>query len=93
MKPNFEWDEAKAIKNRKDHRGISFDEATSVFDDPLLITYPDPTHSEDEERYLSIGISSKARILIVAHTDRENKIRIISARKATVSERSMYEEK
>jgi uncharacterized DUF497 family protein len=92
VKLRFEWREEKAIRNRKDHR-VSFDEAASVFDDPLLITFPDPNHSETEERYLSIGISSKGRILIVSHTDREDKTRIISARKATVLERSLYEEK
>ncbi len=91
MKLEFEWNEEKAKVNLKKHR-VSFDEAASVFSDPVLITFPDPLHSESEERYLSIGISLKGRVLIVAHTDRENKIRIISCRKATSLERKRYEE-
>jgi uncharacterized DUF497 family protein len=92
VKPNFDWDEKKAKANLKKHRGVSFDEATSVFDDPRLITFPDLLHSESEERYLSIGISFKGRILIVSHIDQANKIRIISSRKATVLEQGLYEE-
>jgi uncharacterized DUF497 family protein len=92
MKPGFEWDEKKAKSNFKRHHGVSFDEATSVFDDPRLITFPDLPHSESEARYLSIGVSIKGRILIVSHTDRNNQIRIISCRKATDLERRRYEE-
>ncbi len=92
MKLNFEWNEEKARANLKKHR-VSFDETISVFDDPRLITFLDLFHSESEERYLSIGISSQGRVLIVAHTDRQGRIRIISCRKATTSERRQYEEK
>ena len=88
----FEWDEEKASANLKKHR-VSFDEAVSAFDDPMLITFSDPLHSEGEERFLSIGISSKNRVLIIAHTDRANKVRIVNCRKATASERKQYEEK
>jgi len=91
VKPNFDWDDGKAKRNLKKHR-VSFDEAASVFDDPRLITFPDPLHSESEERYLSIGISSNGRLLIVSHADRENKIRIINSRKAALLERRLYEE-
>lgn len=91
MGQNLEWDEEKASANLKKHRA-SFDEAASIFDDPIAITFPDPRHSESEERYLSIGTSFKGRILIVAHTGRENKIRVINCRRATASERRLYEE-
>jgi uncharacterized DUF497 family protein len=91
MGQTFKWDEEKASANLKKHRA-SFNEAASIFDDPMAITFPDPLHSESEERCLTIGISYKGRILIVAHTGRENKIRIINCRKATALERSLYEE-
>jgi uncharacterized DUF497 family protein len=89
---NFEWDPAKARHNRRKH-GVSFHEAASVFADPLAVTYPDPDHSESEQRFLTVGMSSAPRVLIVAHADRDDRIRIISARKTTSREREHYEEK
>ena len=86
----FEWDPEKAKSNVKKH-GISFEEASSVFKDTLSFTIDDPLHSQDEERMVIIGISSKNRFLTVVHTDREERIRIISARKSTKSERRFYE--
>jgi len=91
MKLKFEWDEEKAKANLKKHR-VSFDEATTVFIDPLSITIPDPDHSVDEQRYIDIGSSDKGRVLVVAYTERGSNIRIISCRKATPSERKLYEE-
>lgn len=91
MKLNFGWDEEKAKANLKKHR-ISFDEATTVFIDPLSITIPDPDHSVDEQRYIDIGSSDKGRVLVVIYAERGSNIRIISCRKATPSERKLYEE-
>jgi uncharacterized DUF497 family protein len=88
---NFEWDPSKARQNLRKHR-VSFQEAASVFGDPLAITYPDPDHSMMEQRFITVGMSSARRVLIVAHADREANIRIISARKATPQERKHYEE-
>lgn len=87
----FEWDENKANKNISKH-GVSFDEASTVFDDSLYVDFYDPDHSEDEERYLIIGRSDRGRLLIVSYTERGKCIRIISAREATRSERETYEE-
>lgn len=87
----FEWHERKAKENLRKHH-VSFDQAKSVFSDPFLLTFPDERHSEDEERFINIGSSSKADVLIVIHTEREGVIRIISSRKATISERKIYEE-
>jgi len=87
----FEWDETKAAKNIEKHR-VSFDEAATVFDDPMFITFIDEEHSVDEERYITIGLSKQGRLLMVAHTDREGRIRIISARKATKIEEQFYAE-
>ncbi|MDI6740947.1 MAG: BrnT family toxin [Candidatus Edwardsbacteria bacterium] len=92
MKLNFEWDEEKAKRNIKKHR-VSFDEAISVFLDPLAITIPDPDHSVDEQRYIDIGSSDKDRILVVVYTERRSNIRIISCRKADAPEREIYEER
>ena len=89
---NFEWDPGKARRNRRKHE-ITFQEAATVFGDPLAITYPDPDHSASEQRFLTVGMSSSGRVLIVAHADRNENIRIISARKTTVRERKHYEEK
>jgi hypothetical protein len=89
MKPNFEWDEEKAKVNLKKHK-VSFDEATTVFSDPLSVTIPDPDHSPDEERYIDIGTSDKGRVLVVSYTERGTSIRIISCRKATPTERRHY---
>jgi uncharacterized protein len=91
MKLTFEWHEEKAKENLRKHK-ISFAEAKTVFNDPSLITFPDPEHSESEQRYINIGSSSKGRILVVIHTEREANIRIISCRKATTKERRVYEE-
>ena len=88
---NFEWDPGKARQNRRKHR-ISFEEAATIFGDPLAITYPDPDHSILEERFITLGLSRVNRVLIVAHTDRDQNIRIISARKTTDRERRHYEE-
>ena len=88
---NFEWDPGKARQNRRKHR-VSFQEAASVFGDPLAITYSDPDHSLVEQRFITVGMSSAGRVLIVAHADREANIRIISARKTTQRERKHYEE-
>jgi len=87
----FEWNPDKANSNLKKH-GVSFNEASNVFNDPLSVTFPDPDHSFGEERYVIIGLSSANRILIVSHTDRVNRVRIISAREATRNERRFYED-
>ena len=91
MKLNYEWDEEKAKTNFKKHR-VSFDEAITVFLDPFSITIADPNHSVDEQRYIDIGSSDKGRVLVVVYTERLSNIRIISCRKATPSERKLYEE-
>lgn len=87
----FEWDEEKAAANITKHR-VSFDEAKTVFDDPLYVDFYDPDHSADEHRYIIIGESQSGRLLIVSYTERDNVARIISAREATRSEREAYEE-
>jgi uncharacterized DUF497 family protein len=91
MELTFEWNEAKAKANFGKHK-VSFEEAKTVFDDPFLMTFPDPEHSHGEQRYLDIGSSSKRRVLVVIHTEREANIRIISCRKATMRERRAYEQ-
>ena len=91
MRYYFEWDEEKAKTNFKKHR-VSFDEAITVFLDPFSITIPDPDHSVDEQRYIDIGSSDKGRVLVVVYTERRSNIRIISCRKATPTERKVYEE-
>ena len=91
MAMQFEWDPQKADNNLKKH-GVSFQEAASVFGDVLSITYYDPDHSAREHRFITVGMSRAGRVLIVAHTDRRNNIRIISARKVTRKERRYYEE-
>ena len=88
---HFEWDPAKARQNLHKH-GVSFEEASSVFYDPLAVMGADPDHSEGEERLITFGMSSQGRLLVVAHTERGEAIRIISARVATQSERQIYEE-
>jgi len=87
----FEWNPDKANLNLNKH-GVSFNEASTVFNDPLSVTFPDPDHSYGEERYVIIGVSSAGRILIVPHTDRADLVRIISAREATRNERRFYED-
>ncbi len=86
----FEWDPAKAEENVKKH-GVDFLESTTEFCDPLELTIPDPDHSEGEARFLSVGRSANARLLVVAYTEREDKIRIIHARIAAPKERRAYE--
>lgn len=90
MTDPFEWDKEKAISNLKKH-GVSFEEAATVFSDPLSSTIPDPRHSQDEERHIIIGLSILGRHLVVVHTDRGDKIRVISARRATPGEIRNYE--
>lgn len=87
----FEWNPDKATGNLEKH-GVSFQETVTVFNDPLSVTFPDPNHSIGESRYIIIGISRFGQLLIVAHTDRLERVRIISARKATRQEQRFYEE-
>lgn len=86
----FEWDPQKAESNIEKH-GVSFEEASTVFRDPLSLTIDDPLHSTGEKRMVQIGISHKNRLLVVVHTERGDNIRIVSARKATKKERNNYE--
>ena len=88
---DIEWDEAKNSKNVR-KRGVSFEEAASVFGDPLSDTFDDPDHSAEEYRFVTVGTSSSGRLLIISHTDRDERIRIISARSLTREERRSYEE-
>ncbi len=87
----FEWDRDKAKTNRKKH-GVSFEEASTVFADPLALTIHDPMHSDEEDRYVTIGESNRRRLLVVVFTDRDDRIRIISATTTTRQERKDYEE-
>jgi hypothetical protein len=92
----FEWDENKARENLRKHK-VGFEEAKTIFNDPVLITFPDESHSDDEERYISIGLSAKRRVLLAVHTERVQNgdtliIRLINCRKATAGERRIYEE-
>jgi uncharacterized DUF497 family protein len=88
---DVEWDENKNLANQGRHR-ISFEEAATIFVDPLEITIDDPDHSVSERRFISIGVSFKQRLLVVSYTERADKIRIINARKPTKFERRAYEE-
>ena len=88
---SFEWDKKKAVSNLRKH-GVSFEEASTALRDSFSATAHDPDHSEDEDRFVTLGISSIGRLLAVAHTERGNNIRIISARLATKSEGQIYEE-
>ena len=88
----FEWSLAKAESNWRKHR-VTFEEALTVFRDVLSRTIPDPDHSGDEQRFVTLGHSSQHRLLAVVHTDREDRIRLISARQATRKERRTYEER
>jgi uncharacterized protein len=91
MRLIFEWDEVKAKANLRKHR-VSFEEGKTIFNDPFLFTFPNDKHSVREERYINIGLSANGRVLILTHTERQGKIRIISCRKATPRERRFYEE-
>ena len=87
----YEWDPKKAKENLRKHR-VSFEEAASVFLDPLAVTYPDPDHSVEEYREITIGHSATLGVIFLSHTQRGDRIRIIGARKATRWERKQYEE-
>jgi uncharacterized DUF497 family protein len=89
--PTFEWDPSKAAANVEKH-GVTFEEAVSVFQDPLGKVHPDPDHSESEPRAILVGHSAQRRLLLVAFTERQGKIRVISARQVTRRERRDYEE-
>ena len=86
----FEWNPDKAANNLRKH-DVAFHEAATVFNDPLSMTFPDPEHSTGEHRFITVGMSNQRRLLVVAHTDREEIIRLISARKTTRRERRFYE--
>jgi uncharacterized DUF497 family protein len=86
----FEWDSRKATANFNKH-AISFEDAATVFLDPLATTFPDPDHSRGENREITIGYTMKGRLVFVSHCERGNRIRIISARPATRTERDQYE--
>jgi uncharacterized protein len=88
---NFEWDEEKARANLEKH-GVSFEEAQTVFDDPLYVDFYDPEHSYDEHRYIILGESRQGRLLLVSYTERGGVTRLISSREATPAERRDYEE-
>lgn len=87
----FEWDPEKAARNLRKHE-VSFSEAATVFEDPLGLTVPDPDHSEEENRYIIFGRSARGRLLMVAHAERNKRLRLVSARTLTRSERTAYEE-
>ena len=87
----FEWDPKKAESSARKHR-VTFDEATTVFSNPLALLMPDPDHTVEEERYVLLGVSSQRRLLVVAFAERSPGTRLISARRATRSERRQYEE-
>ena len=87
----FEWDPKKAATNLKKH-GVSFQEAATIFGDPLAITFQDPDHSEHEERELTFGLSLQRRLIVVSHTERKDITRIIYTRKMKRKERAIYEE-
>jgi len=91
MALRFLWDPRKAAANLRKH-DVGFGEATTVFDDPLSVTIVDPDHSTDEQRFLLLGVSNRRRLLAVAHSERGESIRIISARRASRRERRTYEE-
>ena len=88
---NFDWDPQKAEVNLRKH-GLSFDEAATVFLDPMAVSGPDPEHSVGEDRYITFGFSRLGRLLAICHTYRPGAIRIISARRVTRGERKIYEE-
>ena len=87
----FEWDFAKAATNLRKH-GVSFEDASSVFGDPLAVTFSDPDHSIGELRFLTFGVTRTGELLVVSHTSRNNHTRLINARRATRVERKIYEE-
>ena len=86
----FEWDKRKEATNIRKH-GVSFHEASTVFLDPLSMTFYDPDHAEDEDRYITLGMAKNGRLIFVSHADRGDRVRIISAREASKRERNGYE--
>ena len=88
---DYDWDEDKAQQNLEKHN-VTFKEAATIFEDPMYITLIDDEHSIDEERYVTIDLSSRGRLLMVAHTERSDRTRLISARKATRNEEQYYAE-
>ena len=91
MPLNFQWDENKARTNLAKH-GVGFEEAATVFGDPLSLTIPDPAHSQNEDRFVILGTSHNGKLLVVVPTERGESIRLISARRASRQERKKYEE-
>lgn len=91
MALQFEWDSKKAQSNKRKH-GITFEEASTIFDDALSITIHDPTPSIGEDRFITVGTSVNSKLIVVVHADRDDIIRVISARKATRNERRQYEQ-
>ena len=87
----FEWDPKKAAENVRKHN-VTFQEAATIFGDPLAITFEDPDHSTNETRYITFGLSLLKRLLVVSHTERRDRTRIISARLMDHKERRIYEE-
>jgi uncharacterized DUF497 family protein len=88
---DFEWDPEKAARNLQKHK-VSFSEAATVFEDPLSLIVPDPDHSEEENRYIIFGRSARGRLLMVSHAERNSRLRLISTRTLTRSEKTAYEE-
>ena len=91
MSIRFSWDSRKAVRNRREHDGVTFEEAATVFRDPTAFIFDDDEHSDEEYRELIIGHSTRNRLLIVSFTERDDVIRIISARKADAGEQRAYE--
>ena len=91
MALRFSWDPRKAIRNQRKH-GVSFREATTAFADRLSVTRPDPDHSLREHRYVLVGLTALGDLVVVAHSEHGDEIRLISARRATRAEREAYEE-
>ncbi len=87
----IEWDPKKAKSNLEKH-GVSFEEAATALSDPMAVTGADPDHSATEVRYVTVGVSGRGRLVVISHTEKEEIIRIISARKASKGERELYEE-
>ena len=88
---DFEWDPIKAAENIRKHR-VGFEEAATAFGDPLALTFDDPDSSDEERRFLTFGLSSRGRLLVISHTYRRRRIRLISARRMDRSERRIYED-
>ena len=86
----FEWDADKARTNLKRH-GVSFDEGATTFNDPMITAMPDPAHSDQERRFIAIGMSANGRLIVVVFTERGDKTRLISCRKATKAETEIYD--